>query len=151
MRIKKIAPVTPANGNIKNSYGTSQTDTYSQEYINDLQPKLLWTNSNINVEFLAQDISITDLSTYSYYEIIYKQHATTQNYLQSSGKISIGQNAYLGGGILRKSAAPRFWARFVDYSSTKLTFSAGYYETTSDSSAGTANDIIIPVQIIGYK
>ena len=34
MRIKKIAPVTPANGNIKNSYGTSQTDTYSQEYIN---------------------------------------------------------------------------------------------------------------------
>ena len=34
MRIKKIAPVTPANGNIENSYGTSQTDTYSQEYIN---------------------------------------------------------------------------------------------------------------------
>ena len=34
MRIKKIAPTTPANGNIENSYGTSQTDTYSQEYIN---------------------------------------------------------------------------------------------------------------------
>ena len=34
MRIKKIAPETPANGNIENSYGTSQTDTYSQEYIN---------------------------------------------------------------------------------------------------------------------
>ena len=34
MRIKKIAPVTPANGNIENSYGTSQTDTYSQEYVN---------------------------------------------------------------------------------------------------------------------
>lgn len=34
MRIRKIAPVTPANGNIKNSYGTSQTNTYSQEYIN---------------------------------------------------------------------------------------------------------------------
>lgn len=35
MRIKKIAPVTPANGNIENSYGTSQENTYSQEYIND--------------------------------------------------------------------------------------------------------------------
>ena len=35
-QIKKIAPVTPANGNIENSYGTSQTDTYSQEYINNL-------------------------------------------------------------------------------------------------------------------
>ena len=34
MRIKKIAPVTPANGNISNQYGTSQTDTYSQEYLN---------------------------------------------------------------------------------------------------------------------
>lgn len=34
-QIKKIAPVTPANGNIKNNYGTSQTDTYSQEYINN--------------------------------------------------------------------------------------------------------------------
>lgn len=34
MRIKKIAPVTPANGNIENSYGTSQENTYSQEYIN---------------------------------------------------------------------------------------------------------------------
>ena len=35
-QIKKIAPVTPANGNIENSYGTSQTDTYSQEYINNV-------------------------------------------------------------------------------------------------------------------
>lgn len=34
-QIKKIAPVTPANGNIENSYGTSQENTYSQEYIND--------------------------------------------------------------------------------------------------------------------
>ena len=34
MRIKKIAPETPANGNIENTHGTSQTDTYSQEYIN---------------------------------------------------------------------------------------------------------------------
>jgi hypothetical protein len=34
MRIKKIAPVTPANGNIENTYGTSQENTYSQEYIN---------------------------------------------------------------------------------------------------------------------
>ena len=34
MRIKKIAPVTPANGNIENNYGTSQSNTYSQEYIN---------------------------------------------------------------------------------------------------------------------
>lgn len=44
MRIKKIAPVTPANGNIKNSYGTSQTDTYSQEYINDVTYEIVTGN-----------------------------------------------------------------------------------------------------------
>lgn len=38
-QIKKIAPVTPVNGNIKNTYGTSQTDTYAQEYINGIDNK----------------------------------------------------------------------------------------------------------------
>ena len=30
MRIKKISPTTPANGNIENQYGTSQTNAYSE-------------------------------------------------------------------------------------------------------------------------
>ena len=34
MRIKKISPTTPANGNIENSYGTSQTNAYSEAYAN---------------------------------------------------------------------------------------------------------------------
>jgi len=34
MRIKKISPTTPANGNIENQYGTSQTNAYSEEYSN---------------------------------------------------------------------------------------------------------------------
>jgi len=34
MRIKKISPTTPANGNIENQYGTSQTNAYSEEYVN---------------------------------------------------------------------------------------------------------------------
>lgn len=112
---------------------------------------LAWQNSNAGTEFIAQDVNISNLNTYSYYEIIYKQHATAQNYMQSSGKIPIGQNCCLGGGILRTGAAPRFWARFVTYGTNKLSFSAGYYETTSDNSALTANDIIIPYQILLYK
>lgn len=36
MRIKKISPTTPANGNIENQYGTSQTNAYSEEYVNSL-------------------------------------------------------------------------------------------------------------------
>ena len=34
MRIKKIAPTPPANGNIENEYGTSQTNAYSEAYAN---------------------------------------------------------------------------------------------------------------------
>ena len=34
MRIKKISPTTPANGNIENQYGTSQTNAYSEAYAN---------------------------------------------------------------------------------------------------------------------
>ena len=35
MRIKKISPTTPANGNIENTYGTSQTNAYSEAYSNN--------------------------------------------------------------------------------------------------------------------
>ena len=35
MRIKKIAPVTPPNGLLENTYGTSQENGYTQEYINE--------------------------------------------------------------------------------------------------------------------
>lgn len=58
-QIKKIAPVTPANGNIKNNYGTSQTDTYSQEYINGktLGTSLYSNSSGTHEAFtLSEDI-----------------------------------------------------------------------------------------------
>ena len=51
MRIKKIAPVTPANGNIENSYGTSQTDTYSQEYLNEFIEDSGWQTPTIGSDF----------------------------------------------------------------------------------------------------
>jgi hypothetical protein len=48
-QIKKIAPVTPANGNIENTYGTSQENTYAQSYINTaLNSKL--DSSTIDVD-----------------------------------------------------------------------------------------------------
>ena len=131
--------------------GNSVSDYAPYQKLNGLETYLAWQNADINSQFLPQDVNIPNLNEFTYYEIIYKQHATTQNYMQSSGKIPIGQNCCLGGGVLRTSAAPRFWARFVDYSSTKLTFSAGYYETSAADSASTANDIIIPYQILLYK
>lgn len=133
--------------------GDSVSDYAAYQKLNGLETYLAWQNPNVGTQFNAQDVDISNLNEFTYYEIIYKQSTTAQtyNYMQSSGKIPVGQNCCLGGGVLRISAAPRFWARFVTYSSTKLTFSAGYYETTSDNSASTANDIIIPYQILLYK
>lgn len=49
MRIKKISPTTPANGNIENQYGTSQTNAYSEEYVNSkLAEKLDATATAVN-------------------------------------------------------------------------------------------------------
>lgn len=49
MRIKKISPTTPANGNIENQYGTSQTNAYSEEYVNSkLSEKLDATGTAVN-------------------------------------------------------------------------------------------------------
>ena len=43
MRIKKIAPVTPANGILSNTYGASDKDGYTQEYINSKLESGNWT------------------------------------------------------------------------------------------------------------
>lgn len=75
MRIKKIAPVTPANGDIENSYGTSQENTYSQEYINGLQPYEVWNGS-------ATSVSNLDLTQYKYIEVLFKSNDNFFNSLK---------------------------------------------------------------------
>ena len=87
-QIKKIAPVTPANGNIKNSYGTSQTDTYSQEYINDniyTADEIFSNNTGVTLDLNDnRTFNLTKNSLdYKYIEIVY----SIGNIMASTGKI----------------------------------------------------------------
>ena len=115
------------------------------------KPVVLWTNSNPSTTFNAQDINISNLSDFNYYEVSYKIHASQLNYYQTTGKIPRGINTCIGGGYARPNNTPRFYSRYVEYSSTKLTFGNGYYSLNFTDNSNTANDILVPYQIIGYK
>ncbi len=122
------------------------------EYKNfDNTPYIAWTNPNTGVAFDPQDVNISNLSNYKYYEIIYKLHATQSDYYQTSGKIPTGLSTCIGGGYARANNTPRFWSRYVTYADTKLTFTTGYYSLNFTDNASTANDILVPYQIILYK
>lgn len=58
MRIKKISPTTPANGNIENQYGTSQTNAYSEAYINSAIPTKTSDLTN-DSNFATTDVATT--------------------------------------------------------------------------------------------
>ena len=58
MRIKKISPTTPANGNIENQYGTSQTNAYSEAYINSAIPTKTSQLTN-DSNFATTDVATT--------------------------------------------------------------------------------------------
>ena len=67
MRIKKISPTTPANGNIENEYGTSQTNAYSEAYVNSkLAEKLDATGGTISGGLtVSGDITNKSLDLYN--------------------------------------------------------------------------------------
>lgn len=79
-QIKKIAPVTPANGNIKNSYGTSQTDTYSQEYL----------NRSFMVAKLSSDYTISNTNTNEEIKNFESYNSLGSKFSISNGVIKIG-------------------------------------------------------------
>ena len=61
-QIKKIAPVTPPNGLLENTYGTSQTNGYSQEYINDLVNVISATTTTLSNYFSTIDLNIITIT-----------------------------------------------------------------------------------------
>ena len=148
MRIKKIAPVTPANGNIENSYGTSQTDTYSQEYINNI-PKVLWTNTDLATNFVGQKITnlAEDIENFKYYEIIYLL-ATDSDWTLSSGKIPVGRK-----GVISLTYITAYRRRITAMGGRTMTFDDCIHYTQYGNASSTAimNGNIQPYQILGYR
>ena len=127
--------------NVAQAKTESDTDTYSCNYVNNLQGKLLWTNPNISVELGEQTITFDD--NYSYYDIIYAQdninYFCTRVYADLDKPILL-QNI-LGG---------YFRTRGVIASPNSIFIGGGtFFATYGNATAN--NSQCIPYKIIGYK
>ena len=136
---------------ITNEYSTSTGIGYSANYVNNMR-KVLWTNSSPTSNFISQNVAIEDMSSYDYYEIIYKIW-TGSNYQHSTGLIQKGASAFLSGiEITPSSNVGAYQSRKVDYnSSTELHFNDCYVEnvyTNASTTISTSNNIMIPMQIL---
>ena len=145
-QIKKIAPVTPANGNIENSYGSSQTNTYSQEYINGTE--LFYNASGVNTDFTLNDY----ITNYRYLEIIVLNANQGNNYQMFKFPVNNGVRYTLP--CQSVGTNTRFYIETTQYTltdksatfrfSTTLEINAGVLT----HSAGNTNKV---VRVVGYK
>lgn len=146
MRIRKTYNGVVPNGKILNTRDTSQNDTYSCDYINELSGKVLWTNPNPSDTFAGQTITLNDdLSNYTYIEIISRQSTSSGNML-SSGKIPIDM-------IAVTTYLPIHYNMLRTFNTSTKTFRDNLYFSTfgNINSTTSDNNYNIPYQIIGYK
>lgn len=132
-------------GAFKNSYSTSEDDGYSCDYINGLKPTVLWTNSSPTSSFAAQNVSLSDFYSYSYYEVLYIGDLNS-NKILSTGKIPIsnlGMLQFLNGKMVTRNIS--------DKSSSMLRFGGGNEYNSYGGEITSNNNICIPYQILGYK
>lgn len=113
--------------------------TDDQDSAINIEGTVLWTNSNNNIAFSGQAITITDMTPYSKYKI-YFRHYPNYNYCVS------GEYLKDWGGYISQidEAGNRNERHWVYTNSTTLTFSGG----TSNGSADTNR--LIPIKIVGY-
>lgn len=143
MRIKKISQVAGVIASVMNSFKESETDTYSCNYLNSLQGKLLWTNPNgyANQEFASQTLTFED--NYDHYDIIYAQDGISLK----CDRVYVNANvAY----ILQSNLGGYIRTRGVAAYGNSILFDNGYFYSAYAS--GTVNNNqCVPYKIIGYK
>ena len=117
--------------------------------ISCLRTKVLWTNPNPNIQFEAQNITLSD-GNYEYLEVILR--ATTGINRQYSVKIKKGNGAnFLTYYVVTWSPYNYDQFRTADYiSDTEYSISDNYRRSTDKSDIGISNDQNIPIEIIGY-
>ena len=131
---------------ISNTYGTSQTIGYSQEYLNG---KILWTNSSPNSVLAPQDITLNS-SNYNYLEIYFKSF-TDQNIMKSI-KVEKGQNAVLDCSFFFNNTI-FIGTRVIEYKNDTTLYVNSGRKIIQNAQIinGEDNGWIIPTKIIGYK
>ena len=129
--------------NVSNTYSTSETDTYSCDYINNkITGTQLWVNPSLEAAFGAQTISV-DLSPYKYIELVYYRFpaATTPMFRIFT---RVGDTSQLNYCDYDQSTV-RAWIRQFEVKSTGIEFKNATINGTTDNSG------LVPGKIIGHK
>lgn len=141
--IIKAFQSTGVIANVAQTKTKSNIDTYSCNYLNSLQGKLLWTNPNgyANQEFASQALTFED--NYDHYDIIYAQDGVSLK----CDRVYVNANvAY----ILQSNLGGYIRTRGVAAYGNSMLFDNGYFYSAYAS--GTVNNNqCVPYKIIGYK
>lgn len=129
--------------NVSKTYSTSETDTYSCNYMNNrITGTELWTNTSLGAAFGPQTIQV-DLSPYKYVELVYYRYpSTTTPMFRIFTKVGdISQLNYCD----YDSGSVRAWIREFEVKSTGIEFKIATINGTTD------NGGLVPGKIIGHK
>ena len=155
MKIRKAFQGTVPENKILDTYSTSQTDTYSCNFVNNkMTGTVLWTNSNPANQFTAQTINISNLSQYAYIDILYfvfsgnlkqscQRHYYDETY-KNGELMSVFTHSARGYVGTRQFVVN---ANSIDFQSS-YAFNGGY---SGSFGLNVDNGWTIPYKIIGYK
>jgi hypothetical protein len=130
---------------VNDSYNASTTETYSCNYVNNLKSKVLWENSNISTNFAGQTITLSEpIENFNYYTVLFYQAANSTLTISTSAKAGDTIRAITIGGSLLN------YRDVTSISGTSCTFSNTTAYSTYAGSGSTANQRLIPYQIIGH-
>lgn len=109
-----------------------------------IQIKKVWENASPTSSFSEQTLTISTLSSYDWYVIIYKFHTTLNYALAEFGVVGNGT-------IINMVDAGSIYRRNVDCSANNLTISEMNGFRVSNAANISDNNYLIPVMIYGVK
>lgn len=145
MRIKKVSQSSGLIANVSNTYSTSETDTYSCDYING---KVIYDNSNGTSTDFALDSTINN---YRYIEVYYRTNDANS---MSCKKAQVQYNAttlmsldfcYILSNALYYKCAN------ISINGTTATFTGNSQVLLNGSLSPSAGNYVYVFKIIGYK
>lgn len=137
--------VSAINNNIGDLTDLETSDISSLvNAINSTLPKVLWENSNTTTNFAAQTVTLSEpIENFRYYIILFR-HATDNTFLISNtSKVGYGMRVHADGWALMNHRD------VTSISGTSCTFSDNKEFPTYGGNDRTANNRLIPFQIIG--
>lgn len=146
MRIKKTSATTSLPAQVVNTYNTSDSDTYSCDYLNNkVDGKLLWQNPSPNSSFSSQTISNIDLSDYAIVEIYCTRFGTGTSSRKLLCFKTLLENSLSQLYYCDYDNGVRAWNRDVTFTNNSILFDDCYINGTI------TNTGLIPYKVIGYK